>query len=109
MSTLEVIITIVGLGMVTLGCRSFFLMPDKEPPLPKWLVEGMRYAPMAALVALIAPDIVMTQGSLTDTWRDPRILGAMGGFAWYMWRRSLLGTIVVGTGLMLLIRFGLGW
>lgn len=109
MSTFEIIITIVGLGVVTLGCRCIFLLPKEEPPLPKWLVEGMRYAPMAALVALIVPDIVMTQGNLTDTWRDPRIIGAMAGIAWYMWRRSLLGTIIVGTSVMLWLRLGLGW
>jgi branched-subunit amino acid transport protein len=51
----------------------------------------------------------MTQGHLIDTVRDPRIFGALAGLAFYAWRRSLFGTIVCGTGVMLALRFGLGW
>jgi hypothetical protein len=29
--------------------------------------------------------------------------------AFYAWRRSLFGTIVCGTGVMLSLRLGLGW
>ena len=29
--------------------------------------------------------------------------------AFFAWRRSLFGTIVCGTGVMLALRFGLGW
>ena len=51
----------------------------------------------------------MTQGHLIDTWRDARIFGALAGLAFYAWRRSLFGTIVCGTGVMLALRFALGW
>ena len=34
---------------------------------------------------------------------------AIAGLAFYAWRRSLFGTIVAGTGVMLVLRFGVGW
>jgi branched-subunit amino acid transport protein len=77
--------------------------------MPQLAARGLRYAPIAALAAVVAPELVMTQGHLVDTWRDARIFGALAGLVFYAWRRSLFGTIVCGTGVMLALRFGLGW
>lgn len=109
MNTWEALITIAGLVAITLGTRGFFLLPERELPLPAWLKESLRYAPLGALVALIAPDLLLTHGRLIDTWRDPRLAGFAAATLWYLWRRDLLGTIVAGTSVMLLCRLGLGW
>jgi branched-subunit amino acid transport protein len=109
MSPLEIFITTLGMAAIALLCRSFFLIPKQDLPMPRWLREGLRYAPTAALAAIVAPELVMTQGHLIDTWRDARIFGAVAGLAFYAWQRSLFYTIVCGTGVMLALRFGLGW
>jgi branched-subunit amino acid transport protein len=109
LSGLEIFITTVGMAVITLLCRAFFLLPESELPMPRWLREGLRYAPIAALAAVVAPELVMTQGHLVDTWRDARIFGALAGMGFYAWRGGLFGTIVCGTGVMLALRFGLGW
>lgn len=109
MSPLEIFVTTLGMALVTLICRSFFLVPKEDLPMPQWLREGLRYAPIAALSAVVAPELVMTNGHLIDTWRDARIFGALAGLAFYAWRRSLFGTIVCGTGVMLALRFAVGW
>lgn len=109
MSPLELFVTTLGMAFVTLVCRSFFLLSKEDLPMPQWLREGLHYAPIAALAAVVAPELVMTQGHLIDTWRDARIFGALAGLAFYAWRRSLFGTIVCGTGVMLALRFSLGW
>jgi branched-subunit amino acid transport protein len=109
MSGWEIFFCTLGMAVITLLCRSSFLLPEQEVPMPRWLREGLRYAPTAALAAVVAPELVMTQGHLLDTWRDPRIFGALAGLAFYAWRGGLFGTIVCGTGVMLALRFGLGW
>lgn len=109
MSPLQIFLTALGMAVITLLCRSFFLLADQELPMPRWLREGLRYAPTAALAAVVAPELVMTQGHLIDSWHDARIFGALAGLAFYAWRCSLFGTIVCGTGVMLALRFGLGW
>jgi branched-subunit amino acid transport protein len=109
MSQLEIFFTTLGMAAVTLLFRAFFLLPDRELPMPRWLREGLRYAPVAALLAVVTPEIVMTQGHVIHTLRDARIFGALAGLGFYVWRRDLFGTIVCGTGVMLAVRFGLGW
>ena len=65
---------IVGLAFITLFTRGFFLFLERELPLPGMAdAGGLRYVPLAALVAVIAPELVMTQGKLIDTWRDARL------------------------------------
>jgi len=108
-SGLEIFFTTLGMAVIAFGCRAFFLVSERDLPMPRWLREGLQYAPIAALAAVVAPELVMTQGHLITTWRDARVFGALAGLAFYAWRRSLFGTIVCGTGVMLALRFGLGW
>ena len=109
MSALETVLTIAGLVLITIVTRGFFILPERELPMPEWLREGLRYAPIGALVAVIAPELVMSQGRLIGTWMDARLFGAAAATAWFVWRRDMLGTILVGTGVMLIFRMGLGW
>lgn len=109
MSPWETVLTVAGLVLITIGTRGFFILPERDLPLPQWLREGLRYAPIGALVAVIAPELVMTQGRLISTWLDARLFGAAAATAWFVWRRDMLGTIIVGTGVMLIFRMGLGW
>ena len=109
MTTWESVITVLGMGVITLLTRAFFLLPKQEVPLPNWLREGLRYAPLAALTAVVVPEIVLTHGELIRTLRDARLPAVAAASAWYFWRRDILGTIVLGTGVMLAFRLGLGW
>jgi len=105
----EIVLTIAGLGVITVLTRAFFFLPKREIPMPGWLREGLRYAPLAALAAVVAPEVVMTRGELIDTWRDARLFAVAAATAYYFWRRDILGTIVCGTAVMLALRLGLGW
>ncbi len=101
--------TIAGLTAVTFVTRCFFLFPDRELVLPDWLRRGLRYAPLAALAAVVVPEIVMTDGHLLSTWRDARLFAAAAGTAWTLWRGGILGTIVTGMAVLLPLKLGLGW
>jgi branched-subunit amino acid transport protein len=103
------VVGIVGLALVTVVARAFFLFPDRELTLPPWATQGLRYAPLAALVAVIAPEIVLTDGALLPTWADARIFAVLVATAYFWWRREILGTILSGTAVLLVLRIGLGW
>jgi branched-subunit amino acid transport protein len=109
MDSFDTALTIAGLAVITLLSRGFFVLTDREIPLPAWLQQGLRYAPLAALVAVVVPEIVLTDGRFTGTWQDPRLFAAAAGAAWWFWRRGILGTIVCGTAVMVTLRLGLGW
>ena len=109
MTTIELVIAIVGMTAITLLTRGFFFLQRTQWPMPGWLLEGLRYAPLAAMVAVVAPEIVMTQGHVIPTWKDARLYGAAAATGWFFWRRGMLGTIVAGSAVMLALRLGLGW
>lgn len=101
--------TIIGMTLVTLLTRCFFLLSSKPWTLPGWAQRGLHYAPIAALSAVIVPEMVMTQGQLIATWQDARIFAVPAGLAWYYWRRGLLGTLMAGMAVYLPLHVGLGW
>ena len=106
---IESAIAIAGLAVITVVSRSFFMIPERELPLPDWLKRGLKYAPLAALTAVIAPEILMTQGELIDTLQDARIPAVLAASAYYFWKRGILGTIVVGMAVYLPLHIGWNW
>jgi branched-subunit amino acid transport protein len=108
-TTWDGVIAIVGLALITLLSRGLFLIPERELPLPAWLQQGLRYAPLAALVAVVAPEIVLTQGQLIGTLMDARLPAVLVATAYFYWRRDILGTILSGTAVLLLLKLGAGW
>lgn len=101
--------TIIGMTLVTIVTRCFFFLSSKPLHLPQWARNGMQYAPIAALAAVIVPEIVMSQGHLIATVQDARLFGAAAGMAWFYWRRSVLGTIIAGMAVYLPVHLVLGW
>ena len=70
---LQAMLAIGGLALITVLTRAFFMIPRREIPMPGWLRRGLKYAPLAALTAVIAPEVFMTQGVLLTTWQDARL------------------------------------
>lgn len=109
MSATEAFITIVGLAVITVLTRAFFLLSERELVLPGWVQRGLRYAPLAALTAVVVPEVVIAQGHLIDTWEDARLYAVAASMAYYFWRRGILGTILAGMAVLVSLRLGLGW
>lgn len=103
------LVTIAGLVLITVGTRGFFFLSRRDLALPEWLREGLRYAPLAAMAAVVVPEVVMTQGALITHWQDARLFAAAAGGLYFWWRRGILGTIVAGMAVLLPLRLGLGW
>lgn len=100
---------IVGLACVTVIARSFFFMSSKPWSLPHWAQRGLQYAPIAALAAVVVPEVVMVQGHLTPSLQDARLYAALAGAAAYYWKKNVLLTIVLGMAVFLPLHIGLGW
>ena len=109
MSEWMIWLALFGLGAITVLTRGFFMLAEQPLPIPDWLRELLKVAPLAALVAVVAPEIFMTQGQLITTWQDARWPAALAATAYYFWRHGILGTILVGMAVMLALKLGLGW
>jgi branched-subunit amino acid transport protein len=104
--TIEVIL---GLACVTVLARGFFFISSRPWRLPHWAERGLQYAPIAALAAVVLPEVVMSQGQLIATWQDARLYAAAAGAAAYIWRRDVLITILAGMAVYLPLHLLLGW
>ena len=92
---------ILGLACVTVLARGFFFISSRPWRLPRWAERGLQYAPIAALAAVVLPEVVMSQGQLIATWQDARLYAAAAGAAAYFWRRDVLITILAGVAVYL--------
>lgn len=100
---------ILGLAGVTVLARGFFFISSRPWRLPHWAERGLQYAPIAALAAVVVPEVVMSQGHLVATLQDARLYAAVAGAAAYFWRRDVLVTILAGMVVYLPLHLGLGW
>ena len=100
---------IAGLACVTVLTRCFFFILDRPWSLPGWAHRALQFAPVAALAAVVAPEVVMANSHLVATWLDARLFGALAGAALYFWRASVLLTILAGMAVYLPLHLGLGW
>jgi branched-subunit amino acid transport protein len=102
MSDLEFGILIALLTLATVFTRSLFFLLGGAFKLAPWLEHALRYAPAAALAAILAPDLLVSGGSLVLPWTNLKLMAAIVAAT-----RHLLGTIIVGmavfTGLRLLL------
>jgi branched-subunit amino acid transport protein len=105
--------TTLGLACVTVLTRTFFFISDQSWPMPSWLDRALQYAPIAALAAVIGPEILMTQGQLITPWQDARLYAAIAGAMYYFARggqgQAVLGTIVAGMSVYIPLHVALGW
>ena len=100
---------IVGLACVTVVTRCFFFLSPKPWPLPRWAERGLQYAPIAALSAVVLPEVLVTSGHLITTLQDARPYAAAAGALAFYWRRDVFATIVAGMAVYLPLHLGLGW
>jgi branched-subunit amino acid transport protein len=107
------LLTVVLMGFLTMVARSFFFMSDAEWTLPRWAQRGLNYAPIAALTAVVVPEVVMTNGRFIQTLEDARLVAMVAGALYFFWRegksQAVLGTIVAGMAVYLPLHIGLGW
>jgi branched-subunit amino acid transport protein len=105
MTTLQVWLAILGMTVITSLTRALFLIGGKRMILPPRIQRALRYAPAAALAAVVIPDLLSTPSGLSVAFSNHALYASLCGLAWYIWRRGMLGTIVVGmlvfTGLRL--------
>jgi branched-subunit amino acid transport protein len=107
------LLIIAGLTATTVVARCFFFLSNREWPLPAWADRGLQYAPIAALGAVIAPEMALTGGQFSLSLADARLWSALAAAAFVLWRRhtgyAMPGAIAVGMAIYLPLHLGLGW
>lgn len=96
MSSLEIWIAILGLTLVTLVTRCLFLVLGDRVALPERVQHALRYAPACALVALIAPELLLQQGALAVTPDNAKLVAGVVAAVAILVTRSVIATMALG-------------
>ncbi|MFL6633289.1 MAG: AzlD domain-containing protein [Massilia sp.] len=105
MADWEIWTVIVVLGVATACCRSALWMVGHRVTIPRRVQEMLRYAPACALAAIVAPDFLLgPQGEIELAVTNPKLLAGIVALTYYLWRRNMLQTIVIGMVVFTVLR-----
>jgi branched-subunit amino acid transport protein len=92
------------MALVAFLTRAIFILPGSHLRLPATAERVLRYAPAAALMAIVIPDLALTQGALTISIENPKLVAGLVAFGLAAATRSILATIIGGMTVLLLMR-----
>ena len=104
--SVRVWIAIVAIGLATFGFRlSFIYLFGRIDDVPPRIRRPLTYVPPAVLAALVVPDLVTVESTVTATLVDERLIAgvAAGVVAWRT--ENVFATIAAGMGVLWLLRF----
>jgi branched-subunit amino acid transport protein len=104
MTSTQIWLAIFGMTFVTALTRALFLIGGERTVLPERVQRMLRYAPAAALAAVVLPDVLATPEGLSFAPTNHEFYATLSGLGWFMWRRTMLGTIVTGMVVFTLLR-----
>lgn len=92
----EIILTIIGMGIVTYIPRWLPLFFLSKRDLPRWLTDWLDFIPAAILSALILPAIITAGEPRHLQWSKPDLWVAIPTLLFALKTRSLAGTVILG-------------
>ena len=98
--TLWVVFILIGLA-TTLPRASFIILGER-PTLPEGLQKALRYAPAAALAAIVVPDVVLVGGALEVF--NPKLAAAFAAVLATQVSRNPWLPFIAGMGVLLGLR-----
>jgi branched-subunit amino acid transport protein len=103
MARWEIVLVIVGMGLVTYFTRvgAFLALGNRE--LPRVVKVFLKYIPVAMLTAIIVPAIAMPREELFISLDNPYLVAglASAGIAWLT--KNVVYTVAVGLALVMLL------
>ncbi|HEY8607446.1 MAG TPA: AzlD domain-containing protein [Noviherbaspirillum sp.] len=107
MGAVDTWLTILLLTAATLVTRCTIFLLGHAVKMPPRVQHALRYAPAAALAAIVAPDLVLVDGGLHLSVMNPKLMAGLGATAFFLATRHLLGTIIAGMALYTLLRISM--
>ena len=99
---------IIGMIVVTFISRSFFILLGNRIKISEWALETIRYAPLAALIAILAPEIFLPVGASSIAefnLKLPNIWGGIAAMIAFYFSKKMIPTLVIGMAVYTAARF----
>lgn len=100
-------LSFVLLSATTFLTRGSFIMAGEKGRLPTLLQRALRYAPAAALAALVAPDLLLVQDELQPF--NPKLVAGIVVAVVALRTRKPWLPFLLGMAVLIGLRKGLGW
>ena len=109
-TSMKIAYLIIGMVVVTFLTRSFFVLLGGRIKISEWGLETIRYAPLAALIAILAPEIFLPVGASSIAefnLRLPNIWGGIAALIAFYFSRRMIPTLLIGMAVYTAARFWL--
>ena len=103
-----VLLTMVGMGVVTYLPRVLPLWLFTSRDLPPLVVAWLRYVPVAVLAAMLLPSLVLTEGQVDFGGGNLFLWAALPTFVVAWKTKSLFGAVLIGMAVVAGARWFLG-
>ncbi len=90
--------------IITLATRTVMLVFGDRIPLPERVQHALRFAPVCALTALIAPELLTEQGAWAISLANAKLVGGAIAVAVMLATRSMMATMGIGMAAYLALR-----
>ncbi len=100
----EFTLLIVLMTISTVLVRGFFFLFAQSVRMPAWLQHALGFVPAVALASILAPDLLLSGGTLVEPWKNIRLLAGVAAILFFLKTRHLLGTLVFGMACFTLLR-----
>lgn len=97
-------IVMIGLGLLTFATRLSFITLLERLKLPPAFQRALRFVPIAALTAIIAPELAFNTGALDISPGNPRLLAGIAAILVAAFTKNTLWTILAGMVVFILLR-----
>lgn len=104
MSDWEIWLVVLLLFIATAVTRCTLWLVGHHINLPRRVLEALRYAPACAMAAIIVPDLLLASGHLRFDLGNYRLAAALVALVFYLVRRNMLQTIVLGMACFTILR-----
>ncbi len=89
-------IVMIAIGLLTFATRLSFIVLMERIKLPPILLRALRFVPIAALSAIIAPELGYYKDNLAISLTNPRLLAGLVATAVAYRTKSVMWTIAAG-------------
>ncbi len=97
------ILIILGMSIVTYLPRVLPIIVLTKVKTPEWFMRWLKYIPTAVLAALLAPELLVSGGTLELSLKNKNLLAAVPCFMVAYKTKNLFVTVVTGIVSMLLL------
>ena len=107
-TSMKIVYLIIGMIVMTFASRCFFIFLGDRIKISEWGLETIRYAPLAALIAILAPEIFLPVGASSIAefnLRLPNIWGGIAAIIAFYFTRKMIPTLVIGMVVYTAARF----